>query len=828
MKKNRKQILLSIICMLVVAIVATNKFMDNRVFTTKVWAKTFADPGTTYVERIDINYETNKLRLSPGYTYREAMNLFESGWTYPDDAHYHNGYNAYFAYCPSASPCEYEDAHYVNSSEEYDEQVKGDRYHWVGLEPEINDCRGDDAVCEYDFDKEHLDQIEVYVNGVKIDNAVVNSYNTYWHLVRVYIPMVPYNGPLTKDIDIISKGNYVQRGTTMQFSADVDYYGVGGDEITWSITNNISSNTKINSSGLLTVDHDEESNYVVVKAASNIDNYVYDLKYITLIDEPLSIDDVTITEKTETVVYGGSFDYRATANGTASDAVTWSLTGANKPGTTISSDGKLTVAADETATSIVLTATSVFDNTKKASLNVQIRATEYIHKIEINYDTEAAVFSTRTTYRDAATALERSWSLPDNAGYDKGNDNVWFKRCETAERCELNEGIYITSSENMVDTYTYASFEIFAKPSHPQNNSNPLYDFENVTDANNYIKNIEIWVNGVKRDDAIVYDYNTSWRMVHVYVPITVTNGKLAQYFEFDYDTYDVYYGPDTRNNHIRTYNGVVDGEITYTSSNPNIATVDNEGNVTLKKVGTCTITATASETEDYKEYSRSYTLVIEPKYISPTITLPDATYHYIGSKITPEVTVTYEDIPLVENVDYTVTYDDNTDSGYGWVYINPVEGSNYTFSENLSKWFWIYVTNILYDDITISPSTVTYTGTEREVNVSVVVEGRTLIKDTDYTVEYSGNVSSGTAYVIVKGINNYAGTHSVSFEIVEAAKGDMNKNGKIDLADIILLLKKYLSGDVSDDDLLVGDMDDNGSIGLRDIIMLLKEYLKG
>ena len=58
--------------------------------------------------------------------------------------------------------------------------------------------------------------------------------------------------------------------------------------------------------------------------------------------------------------------------------------------------------------------------------------------------------------------------------------------------------------------------------------------------------------------------------------------------------------------------------------------------------------------------------------------------------------------------------------------------------------------------------------------------------------------------------------------------KGDMNKNGRIDLSDIIMLLKVYLNGDVTDEELQIGDMDNNTVIGLRDIILLLKEYLNG
>ena len=57
--------------------------------------------------------------------------------------------------------------------------------------------------------------------------------------------------------------------------------------------------------------------------------------------------------------------------------------------------------------------------------------------------------------------------------------------------------------------------------------------------------------------------------------------------------------------------------------------------------------------------------------------------------------------------------------------------------------------------------------------------------------------------------------------------KGDMNNNDKIDLQDIIILLKKYLkSMDTTEDDIEIGDMDENDTIGLKDIILLLRTYL--
>ena len=61
----------------------------------------------------------------------------------------------------------------------------------------------------------------------------------------------------------------------------------------------------------------------------------------------------------------------------------------------------------------------------------------------------------------------------------------------------------------------------------------------------------------------------------------------------------------------------------------------------------------------------------------------------------------------------------------------------------------------------------------------------------------------------------------------VKYIKGDMNRNDKIDLQDIIILLKKYLGTlTTTDEDKTIGDMDNNGSIGLKDIILLLRTYL--
>lgn len=54
-----------------------------------------------------------------------------------------------------------------------------------------------------------------------------------------------------------------------------------------------------------------------------------------------------------------------------------------------------------------------------------------------------------------------------------------------------------------------------------------------------------------------------------------------------------------------------VHGDVTYTSSDEKIATVDETGEVTIKGAGTATITATAAETDNYKKAVASYELTV-------------------------------------------------------------------------------------------------------------------------------------------------------------------------------------------------------------------------
>ena len=91
-------------------------------------------------------------------------------------------------------------------------------------------------------------------------------------------------------------------------------------------------------------------------------------------------------------------------------------------------------------------------------------------------------------------------------------------------------------------------------------------------------------------------------------------------------------YGDDS---FTMTATGAAEGStVSYESSDPNVATVDNAGKVTIVGAGRATITATAAETKDYFSANKSYTLTVAQAKL--TITAKDQSA-YIGDKV-PEL----------------------------------------------------------------------------------------------------------------------------------------------------------------------------------------------
>lgn len=62
--------------------------------------------------------------------------------------------------------------------------------------------------------------------------------------------------------------------------------------------------------------------------------------------------------------------------------------------------------------------------------------------------------------------------------------------------------------------------------------------------------------------------------------------------------------------------------------------------------------------------------------------------------------------------------------------------------------------------------------------DINITVDGKTLVKDKDYTLSYRDNVKVGTATVVVTFIGNYSGQREVTFDIVRKKSSHSSSRG--------------------------------------------------
>jgi len=175
-------------------------------------------------------------------------------------------------------------------------------------------------------------------------------------------------------------------------------------------------------------------------------------------------------------------------------------------------------------------------------------------------------------------------------------------------------------------------------------------------------------------------------------------------------------------------------GEISWLSSNNNIATIDNSGNVEVVGVGEVTFTATKSADNNYKEQYASVKLTTKQKEVKFTIS--DNVYTYDGSS--KEATITPS---IVEFKSYSVEYVGNTtDAGQYDVVVNTTD-PNYIGS--------------LTGKLTINKATAA--AQDIEVDESKVYDGKMMIVNApEATLTYEGDGIVGTTTVAPTDAGSY------------------------------------------------------------------------
>ena len=199
--------------------------------------------------------------------------------------------------------------------------------------------------------------------------------------------------------------------------------------------------------------------------------------------------------------------------------------------------------------------------------------------------------------------------------------------------------------------------------------------------------------------------------------------------------------------------------EWSWTSSNPNVLAVDeNTGTLTAKGRGSATITAT---------HKKATTEVISKEVqvgaadLSQAVIGSIADQSYMGNEITPSISVTVNGVKLSQGTDYQLAYQNNVDASEATVVVKPASGIG---SEKRAT-FRIAPASL--DRVSIGAiESQKYTGQAITPVPEVMFNGKPLVKDVDFTLAYVNNIDNGQAQVTVKGIGNFSGERTVTFNI--------------------------------------------------------------
>ena len=138
---------------------------------------------------------------------------------------------------------------------------------------------------------------------------------------------------------------------------------------------------------------------------------------------------------------------------------------------------------------------------------------------------------------------------------------------------------------------------------------------------------------------------------------------------------------------------------------------------------------------------------------------IPDQVY--TGVAFTPELSIKDGNKMLVKNVDYTLTYQNNINVGSATVLI--MGKGNYQGTTTVT----FQITPKSINTVGINPiADQVYRSTPITPDVLIKDGNRSLVKDVDYTLDYTNNVNVGGATVTITGKGNYKDSKTMTFRI--------------------------------------------------------------
>jgi len=252
---------------------------------------------------------------------------------------------------------------------------------------------------------------------------------------------------------------YLNRGDTQQFTATVSGTNNPPQTVNWAVTGGVAGTT-INEDGLLTVANIETATSLNVRATSTVSTGSYGTKAVYI----RQVTSVTVEPSTAVILSRGvTQQYTATVNGTTgiSQAVTWVVTG-GVAGTTINADGLLTVASNETATSLIIAATSTYDDTKSGSM------VPYISQVMSVVVTPASVYLSIGETRQYTATVNVINSAPTTVN--------WTVTGSTASTTFSSSGLLLVAIDEEAEVLTVTATSTYDNTKSDSATVNVLFD----------------------------------------------------------------------------------------------------------------------------------------------------------------------------------------------------------------------------------------------------------------------------------------------------------------------------------------------------------------
>ncbi len=207
-------------------------------------------------------------------------------------------------------------------------------------------------------------------------------------------------------------------------------------------------------------------------------------------------------------------------------------------------------------------------------------------------------------------------------------------------------------------------------------------------------------------------------------------------------------------------------GTAVWTSSNEQVALVDNAGNVTTRVPGTATITCKIGSV------SRTCTINARGGDISGadfSLKLSPTELTYTGSAQTPAITLEHKTVSgamgLRQGTDFDAAYKANVNAGTATVTIT----AKGFYTGTRTATFKIKPAPMSSVTASLSPKSYTYDGAAKTPAISASFNGKTL-GTADFSSSIKDNVNAGTATVTLTGKGNFTGTRELTFKINRAS----------------------------------------------------------